>query len=297
MLHKTAYLLYTAARKAIRTVGLTKVMRGALGPIVGRFILRLVPSANGSLLIHGHRMVLASGDKYPPIAMSMGRYEEKTTQLVQRLIKPGMVVVDVGAHVGYYTLLAARAVGPFGKVYAFEPEPHNHALLLKNIELNRYGNIVVEEKAVSCRNGRSTLYLTALDSGRHSLHLHSSQGRGHIPVATMTLDGFFESEGWPRVDLIKIDVEGSEKDVLDGMERLFQKSNALTMILEFNPSLLQSAGVDVHQFPTIPASLGFKIYLIDEQEGLVPLDQVDIYSMTKRLLAEEFSVNLYCLRQ
>ena len=114
-LHSVAYWLYLSARKAIRAIGLTKAVRGVLGPIIGRLILRLASRSNRLFIVHGHRMALSSGKEYPPLKMVMGRYEEETTRLFQSLVKPGMVCVDVGAHLGYYTLLAARQVGPTGR--------------------------------------------------------------------------------------------------------------------------------------------------------------------------------------
>ena len=296
-LRNAAYIFYLVARKAIRAAGLTKAVRGSLGPIAGRLILRLAPSANRPFLIHGHRMVLASGDRYPPIAMAMGRYEEKTTQLVQRLIKPGMVVIDVGAHVGYYTLLAAQRVGPTGKVYTFEPEPDNHALLLKNIELNGYRNVVATREAVSHRVGSSTLYLTGLDNGRHSMYHNGLPERGSVVVETTTLDSFLESQGWPRVDLVKIDVEGAEMSVLTGMDRLLREYDDLKMILEFNPSLLKSGGINPMGLLEKPVSLGLKVYCIDDKEGLLSLESVDTSALVSRLLANSSSVNLFCKRQ
>jgi FkbM family methyltransferase len=242
-------------------------------------------------------MYLASPGSYPPVDMAMGRYEPGTTRLFQEVVKPGTVVIDVGAHVGYYALLAARQVGPQGKVYAFEPEPANYALLLKNIELNGYGNIVAAGEAVSNRVGPATLFLTRLDSGRHSTYHHGLPEKGSVAVETTTLDAFLEAEGWPKVDLVKVDVEGAEWDVLEGMEQLLRKSEGLKLILEFNPFLLQSAGVDPFRFLERPASWRFKVYCIDEGRGLLPLDQVGVSSLVERLLARQSSVNLLCSRE
>ena len=295
--HSAAYLLYLFARRAIRAVGLTKAARGVLGPIVGRLILRLASGSNRLFIVHGHRMVLASGEGYPPLNMVMGRYEEETTRLLQSLVKPGMVFVDVGAHLGYYTLLAARGVGPTGKIYSFEPDPDNHALLLRNVELNAYDNVVAARKAVSDRVGTGTLYLTALDSGRHSMYHHGLPERGRVAVETTTMDFYLGSEGWPRVDLVKIDVEGAEVSVLEGMAQLLEKSDDLKLIIEFNPSLLQNAGVLPLEFLEKPASLGFKVYLIDEEHGLSSLAADDAPALVNRLMAAQDSVNLFCKRQ
>jgi len=296
-LRNAAYIFYLLSRKVVRAAGFTRVVRGSLGPIAGRIILRLTASANRQFSVRGHRMVLASGDRYPPIDMSMGKYEEETTQLVERLIKPGMVVIDVGAHVGYYTLIAAKGVGPAGKVYAFEPEPNNHALLLENIELNRYSNVVAEKKAVSDRVGCSQLYLTALDNGRHSIYRHGLPESGSVAVETTTLDAFLESQGWPRIGLVKIDVEGAEMSVLAGMGQLLQKSDAVNLIVEFNPAILQGVGVDPLEFLEQMGYLGFNVYWIDREKGLLPVEVAESVSITNKLLTDEGSINLFCSKQ
>ena len=296
-LRNAAYFFYQLARKAVKAAGLTRVMRGSLGPIAGRMILRLTASANRQFSVHGHSMLLASKGRYPPLDMAMDRYEPGTTHLVERLLEPGMVVVDVGAHVGYYTLLAAKQVGPKGKVYAFEPESANYALLEENIGLNGYQNIVTIKSAVSSRSGSSTLYLTALDNGRHSTYHHDLPENGSEVVKATTLDAFLEGEEWPRVDLVKMDVEGAEEDVFQGMERLLRESEDLKIVMEFNPRLLENAEVDPRLFLQMPAARGFKVYCIDDKEGLLSLKTLDTSALVSRLLANSSSVNLFCTRQ
>jgi FkbM family methyltransferase len=189
-------------------------------------------------------------------------------------------------------LLAARRVGPEGKVYAFEPEPANYSLLVKNAASNGYENIVAVRKAVPNRVGSLTLYLTSLDNGRHSTYRHPLAQSGSEVVETTTLDAFLESEGWPRVDLVKVDVEGAEMDVLAGMEQILQRSDQLQLIVELNPCLLRDAGVDPVGLLDRPASWPFDVFLIDEEGGLQPREAVDVPSLMRQLLASETSVNL-----
>ena len=226
--------------------------------------------------------------------MATDRYEQETTRLFERLVKPGMVVIDVGSHVGYYSLMAARQVGPAGRVYAFEPEPSNHALLLKNIELNGYSNISATRKAISNRVGSATLFLTSLDNGRHSTYQHGLPERGSVPVETTTIDALLAAEGWPRVDLIKVDVEGAEMDVLEGTHQLQRKCPELKLIIEFSPALLGNAGADPFQFLEQLAGRGFEVHCIAEKEGLLPLREVDRPSLVDRLLKDQGSLNLFC---
>ena len=291
---KLAYISSRALGKLVRAAGLIGPMRRLMGPSIGRLLFKLSSSGAGPTQVHGHKMYLACTGSYPPVNMAMARYEPGTTRLFEGMVKPGMVVIDIGAHVGYYTLIAAKLSGPTGRVYAFEPDKDNHTLLLKNIGLNGYENVVAARVAMSDRVGNSTLYLTALDSGRHSMYHHGLPERGEATVETMTVDSFLESEGWPSVDLIKIDVEGAEPAVLNGMTRLLEKSGKFKLIIELNPSLLRNAGADPIDFLGRLASPGWRISLVDEVKGLLPIAPDDGPSLVDSLLAAENSVNLLC---
>jgi FkbM family methyltransferase len=207
-----------------------------------------------------------------------------------------MIVIDAGAHVGYYSLLAARRVGPAGKVYAFEPDPANYQLLLDNIELNGYSNITAVNAALSNQEGHSTLFLTTLDTGRHSLYRQDLPLKGSVDVPATTLDAFLAAEGWPNVGLVKVDVEGSEADLLDGMTRLLDRSSDIELIMEFNPSLLLTAGVDLHEFVDRFATWGLDVKWIDEKTGSISLEPVARDRMIGSLLSNEGSINLFCSR-
>jgi FkbM family methyltransferase len=296
-LHRLVDVLYGVVRRFVGAIGLMGLARRLAGPAIGRVLFRLSPAGTGPTQLNGHTMYLAPSGRYPPLAMANDRYEPATTQLFQKIVTPGMVVVDIGAHVGYYTLLAAKLVGPTGKIYAFEPESGNHETLLKNIELNKYGNIMATRMAVSDREGNATMYLTSLDSGRHSLFRHDLPQRGNASVATTTLDQFLESQKWPRIDLIKIDVEGAEVAVLDGMAKLLERSSELQLIIEFNPALLQSAGIHPLGFLDKVRSLGFKMAAIDDSSSLIPVTETEYSSLTDRLLTADNSVNLFCTRE
>lgn len=292
-----AYAIYDVLRRAAIISGLMGPMRRLAGPVVGRLLFRLSPGGAGPTQIDGHTMYLAPPGSYPPLNMAMDRYEPSTTKLFKDTVKPGMVVVDIGAHVGYYTLLAAKQVGPTGKVYAFEPEQDNHAILLKNIEVNGYNNIVATRMAVSNQQGISTLYVSGLDSGRHSMYRHGLPERGSASIETTTLDSFLALEGWPNIDLIKIDVEGAEVTVLDGMTSLIGKSAGLRLIIEFNPALLQDSGVVPLEFLEGLIAPGWCVRIIEDSNELSPLEDGDALALISRLLTADSSVNLFCTRQ
>ena len=296
-LHKLTLPAYKLLRNAITAAGLAKPVRSVLGPMAGRITSRITGQPNRPSLVHGHWMTLAACGSYPPVAMAMDSYEEETTRLFESLIQPGMVVMDVGGHVGYFTLLAARQVGPTGKVFSFEPEPGNHNLLLENIHRNGYENIVVTRKAVSNQVGTMPLFLTALDNGRHSVYKHGLPERGRIDVEATTLDAFLESASWPHVDLIKVDAEGSEMDVLDGMDQLLVKSPVLKLIIEFSPTLLKNASRDPLQLLLRLNASGFALYSILEKRGPTTLPEEEWASLVDRLSKSVGSLNLLCIKQ
>lgn len=109
--------------------------------------------------VQGNKMYVNTEDKsIVPYLLLDHVWEKYKTELFKKIITQGMTVVDIGASIGYYTLIAAKLVGKTGVVYAFEPEPCNYELLIKNIELNGFTNIVPIKKAVSNRHGKAKLY-------------------------------------------------------------------------------------------------------------------------------------------
>ena len=288
------YRTYRYSRTAIRALRLTKVARRLLGPVTERLIWRMSSHPEEIFVVQGHKMVLATGDGRPAVGLVADFYEAATTRLVNRLLKPEMMMVDIGAHVGYFTLIAAKMVGPVGTVLSFEPDLDNHAALLKNIAMNNYQNVTVAQRAVSGREGHAQLHLSQTGSGRHSMFHHGLPERGSVDIETTTLDATLEELGWPNVDLIKIDVEGAEISVLDGMAQLLKNQSDLNLVLEFMPKLLHNAGVTPWQFFDKLTSLGPEIYFIDEANGIVAIAVGDGSSLVDRLLASETSGNILC---
>jgi FkbM family methyltransferase len=291
---KGIFRVYALAIGLARATGLTKPLRKVMGPLAGRIITGVTGNSSNIYSVNGHKMVLTSSGAYPPVAMAMDNYESETTEQFERTLTAGMVVLDIGAHVGYYSLLAARLVGPSGKVFSFEPEIDNYQLLRQNIELNGYENIYTNQCAVSNKVGETTLFLANLDSGRHSIYNHSLPQKGSYTVPTVTIDSFLEEQGWPKVDLVKIDVEGAEPDVLEGMGQTVKRSSELKLIMEFNPTLLMNSGTDPDRFLETPTAWGKKIFSIDGKAGLTPIDPAEWPDLVKILAAKETSINLYC---
>ena len=175
-----------------------------------------------------------------------GSWEQLTTEMFKQVVKEGDVVVDLGANLGYYTLLAARLVGEKGKVYAFEPEPINYSLLLKNIELNGYDNVVAVQKAVSNVAGKVRLFLDKKDTGAHTIYQPDDE-REFTEVESVILDDFFKDKEHP-INVIKMDVEGAEMAVFSGMDRIIRESENLKMFVEFYFPGMKRAGSAPQEF-------------------------------------------------
>jgi FkbM family methyltransferase len=187
-----------------------------------------------------------------------------------------MVVVDLGANIGVYTLLAASLVGAQGRVYAFEPDPANYVLLEKNVRANGYRNIVCRQKAVSDKSGEAKLFRGEYAVSHSLSDVAAVDPEMSLTVATTSLDDFFRGLGWPRIGFIKMNIEGWEWFVIKGMTEVLQRSKDLEMMLEFYPDLIRKMGID-------PASLiqrleddGFTIRIIDEVKGLQPFNETNL---------------------
>ena len=186
--------------------------------------------------------------------------ESYETQIVKQLVKPAATAVDIGANIGYYTLLLADLVGPQGKVFAFEPEPKNFNLLERNVKKYGYTNVVCIPKAVNHITEMTQLYVSLDNPGDHRSYKFNND-RFSIPVEGVSMDDYF-SDYPKKIDFIKVDVQGAEESVLKGMKKLIEdksKSSGLTMLLEFWPTGLREYGVDPQEHLQRLSQMGFKL--------------------------------------
>ena len=191
-----------------------------------------------------------------------GIYSPFETALLRKLVKPGMTAVDIGAHIGYFTVMMADVVGDAGHVYAFEPEQRNFELLSKNIALNKFSNVSLYNMALLDKSGRRDLYLDASNLGNFSFakeNIPSVSVKGKVAVDTSTLD---EVLPHVKVDFVKIDIQGAEALAISGGEKLL--SYVKTMIIEFWPYGLRNFGSDPFSFLKKLLEKGFSIYVMDE---------------------------------
>jgi FkbM family methyltransferase len=163
-----------------------------------------------------------------------GAYEPETVAVWRTILAPGMIVVDAGAHVGQYAIIASPLVGPRGSVHAFEPDPETFRQLTANVRLNGCDNVVCTEAALARERGRARLYLADVSNvGGNSLRpTVCSRGRQR-DVQVDTLDAYASAHGLARLDLLKADVEGAELFLLEGGAQLLARCRPL-MLLEFS---------------------------------------------------------------
>jgi len=270
--------LFLSLRKA--TIPLTGKGLGKIPGIVlcYKFIYKII-KPKGIILIdvQGIKMYVDCRDKgVTPFLLTKGVYEKYETALFKELIKPGMVVIDIGANIGYYSLIAAKLLGSKGKVYAFEPEPRNYNLLVKNVKINSYNNIIPIQKAVSNKQGKAKLFTDKDNLGNPSFSEDNiSEKEGVVDVTTVTLDKFFENLAtYNNIFLFKIDAQGAEGLILEGAENLL-KNNNLIIIMEFWPYGLKNLGTNPKKLLNKLYEYGFIIKHIDEQNQCLKLIDIE----------------------
>jgi len=198
-----------------------------------------------------------------------GVWEPEETSFVGKTLHPGMVFVDVGANIGYYTVIASELVGRSGQVFAFEPDPGNFAFLQKNIDANNCANVVASQKAVAAATQRLRLYRSEDNFGDHRIYepkdetLHrQGKTRLAIDIDAISLDDYFALNP-THVDFLKMDIQGAEYEAFIGMRKLLGQNPDITILTEFWPKGLGEAGVSPQVFLDEVRSSGFTIYLLD----------------------------------
>jgi FkbM family methyltransferase len=160
-----------------------------------------------------------------------GSFETAELRFVEKFLQPGMCVLDIGAHHGLYTLLASRRVGSGGKVIAFEPSPRERRLLIQNLRLNSCSNVRLESCALGNEHARSDLYLVqGREDGCNSLRPPATTAPTQtVLVDVISLDDYLLNAGVKKVDFVKLDVEGAEREVLRGAPYLFGTSRPVIL--------------------------------------------------------------------
>ena len=195
------------------------------------------------------------------------RTERRHKAFMRSCIKPGDTIIDVGAHVGYYTLFFAKSVGNNGRVVSFEPNPNNRNILKSNIERNGFNNVELRPEVASDRKGEVELYMPDDENtGNGTLYASDAATQGTITVHSVSTGSLLLELGIDTINMIKIDVEGHEVSVLQGLSNYLSQEpeSAPGILVEVNEYTLNNAGKTPKDVFTIMSSFGYSAYRIDE---------------------------------
>lgn len=220
--------------------------------------------------VEGNQMYLLNKGGDSLQLSTLGTFEPFETQILKKEIKERNFVVDIGASVGYYTLLFAKWTGSKGKVFSFEPNHEKFSVLKKNVSVNNYKNVLLVQKYVSNKSTKNS------------------------KINSVSLDDFFGQCDNP-INLIKMDIEGGEGLAMEGMKILLEKNKDIKILTEFHTKELRRCGIEPNDFLNDLKQLGFSLYNINEQRKI--LEKTSNEELLKNYPAENIFRNIFCKRE
>lgn len=220
-------------------------------------------------------------------------FEPFMTKVFREQIRPGDIVVDIGANIGYYTLIASRKAGNTGNVIAYEPEPENCIFLEKNISANNLNNVIVKKHALGDRTGKANLYLSNDNKCTHALVANRPSSE-KISIDIDTLDHSLSEAGINRVDVIKMDIEGAESIAIHGMLQTLKNNPSISVFTEFYPSAIVRMNHKPINFLMELKRAGFSLWVINENKcRLEKLIEADIENYVRSFPKGEAVSNIF----
>ena len=227
-----------------------------------------MPTSRTVTLVDGVRLVVPDSLNLitPYVLLEQEDWFEDEIKFVRRMLAPGQQVIDIGANYGVYTLSMAQAVGPTGRVWAYEPASATAAMLADSLLLNGLDRVLLERSALSSACGSAQLSLS--ENAELNALLHETRpGAASETVPLVTLDERMNVHRWPAIDFLKIDAEGEETNILRGGARFFAEHSPLVQFEIKADATLQLGLVEAF------AALGFNAYrLVPGLHLLVPFD-------------------------
>jgi len=216
-------------------------------------------------------------------------FEESEISFFNRYIKPGDIVIDIGANIGLFTLIASENVGSTGQVFSFEPSPQTYKWLTENIEANVLRNVESFKLALSDREGNIDFFISSEGYDAFNSIIKPSKGQNYIKesVPTLTLDAFIKTQNLAgKISFIKLDVEGYEIPLISGGKETLSGPDAPDMIVEFTESNATNAGVTCMDLYDKITELGYSLYQYNAKGNkLVPEPRGESYAKYKNLIA------------
>lgn len=248
------------------------------------------------------------------IELLTGKHETETRTQLEHLLQEGMTMLDIGAHVGYYSRLASNIIGEKGQIVAFEPHPRNHAFLTRNV--GKRDNIRILQVALAEEEGTAELYDYLMMSASGSLNYDESLRDTQMAqvsnldiapridekfepqvytVRTAPVDKLLAEQGITQVDVVKMDIEGAEMGALRGMRETIRNSPNLSLVMEYNPMGLKAFGNNPVASLQEVLAMGFQsMYVIEDDSSLTDytanVDGLD--ALTTRLVKNMGVVNM-----
>jgi FkbM family methyltransferase len=237
----------------------------------------------------GFSLLVDLRDEGVGLPLFLGKhYEHIETGFVRSNLREGDVVCDVGANVGYYTIIASKRVGMTGRVVAIEPDPHNFALLSRNVEANGMTNVLLVNSALGAASSRGRLQKSTSNFGDHCLYPRAAvEGRTGVDVEVETLAGVLQRLDIAHVDFIKMDVQGYEGHVQAGMETVLASGSPRAVLTEFWPKGLQMAGTLPETFFNRFLQFGYQAMLLTPSGDLVRISYDEVLNQLRPVGHEE----------
>lgn len=280
-------------------------------------LMKIIVMEN-KILIHDFgkfKMALSNDDTdISPQIKKFGWYEDEKFETIvfKKHLKKSMSVLDLGANIGFYSLLARSVIGENGRVFSFEPFPENITLLRKSIRENHFTNVFTSQTAVSDKSGTSVLYLSPDACSEHSMldldFKSDNNYKKSIRVKMISVDDYFEKNDLDtKIDFIKMDIEGSESRALNGMKKTLSENPTITMMTEFWPNGFKKDKKDPQEFLEELSDIGFELYHINSQSSKLdkkkPDEIMNIPKNSKRIIEQNkvmkqwgWYTNLLCVR-
>lgn len=213
--------------------------------------------------VNGHTLRLPTRYfKYFPTT-----YEADNFELLEEHCKPGAVIIDIGAHIGLFSVIASQVTGEKGKVYAFEPAPSTYGLLQKTVAINHKESVIETfQKAVGKETGKITFFISddQADNSNSLVQYKEDRSLHGIDVAVTSIDNFVQEKNISRLDFIKIDVEGAEYDTLQGAVHTLKNLRPVC-IVAIHPEPIAAKGDKLEDIYDLISSCNYRI-MLDKKE-------------------------------
>jgi FkbM family methyltransferase len=257
--------------------------------LANRILLMIIPKRiqlpEGVVNLHPNDPVISG-------ALAFGVYERYQLDVFRSMIQKDMTILDIGANIGLYTVIAAKCTGERGKVVSFEPEQENFSILTQNISDNDFKNVKPVRAAVADKEGSLVLYISEGNKGNHSIYkISDTEGEQQVP--TVELDSWIENNNIGKVDLIKMDIQGAEPLAFKGMIKTFKTKPIL--FLEYDPGSIRTNGHEPLDMLKTLLSHGYELQNIDEASRSMK-NINDIQKFTDSLGHTTYA-NLLCLSE